>query len=155
MYKFRFFFTSNLWLNIKLSYIISDQSFNILHKYAMDNHYTKRQPFRLETHRERAILSIGVHLAPPGDLSLIRYPVSYRVKFIILRIRGLLMELINFRYLWFFSFDFSSPLKSFRSRATFFVKSWVVTGYLINDKSPGGAKWTPVDKMARSWQFAT
>ena len=46
----------------------------------MDNHYKKRQAFRLETHREQAILSIGVHLAPPGDLSLIRYPVSCMVK---------------------------------------------------------------------------
>ena len=65
---------------MKLSYILSDPSINILYKYAMENHHTKFQPSRLETRRERAILSIGVHLAPPGDLSLIRYPVSYRVK---------------------------------------------------------------------------
>ena len=64
---------------MKQSYILSDPSINILYKYAMKNHHTKFQPSRLETCRERAILSIGVHLAPPGDLSLIRYPVSYRV----------------------------------------------------------------------------
>ena len=56
---------------MKLSYILSDQSVNILYKYAMDNHYTKRQPFKLETHRERAILSIGVHLAPPPGWPII------------------------------------------------------------------------------------
>ena len=81
------FFTSNSWLNMKLSYILPDQKVNILYKYAMNNHYTKGQPFRLKTDRERAILSIGVHLAPPGDLSLIRYPVSYRVKYGLLFIK--------------------------------------------------------------------
>ena len=64
---------------MKLSYILSNLSINILYKYAMESHHTKFQPSRLETRRERAILSIGVHLAPPGDLSLIRYPVSDRV----------------------------------------------------------------------------
>ena len=76
---------------MKLSYRLSDQGINLIYKYAMENHHTKFQPSRLETRRERAILSIGVHLAPPGDLLLIRYLVSYRVKHSkhILVIRGL------------------------------------------------------------------
>ena len=46
----------------------------------MENHHKKWEPSRLQTAKNEPSYQLGSIWPPPGGLSLIRYPVSYRVK---------------------------------------------------------------------------
>ena len=48
--------------------------------YCMVNNSKKFEPSKMKTVRERAVLSIGVYLAPSRVYLLINYLVSYTVK---------------------------------------------------------------------------